>query len=152
VPARLARGHREPLTRVRHVLVTTDFSPIANAAIAEAYRLVLGGGLVTLMHVNEDKPMALAPDRKNEIETCLLGLVPAGVNAHTVRTRTFVGEGKSPAEAIVQAVHRLAPDVVVIATHGRSGLTRAVRGSVADHVLHHSPKPVLIVPRTRSES
>src|SRR4029079_11209193 len=109
VPARLAHDHRAPLTRIRRVLVTTDFSPDANAALAMAYRLVLGGGVVTLVNVNEEEPMALAPERKEEIETCLLGLVPAGVNAHTVRSRTFVGEGKSPAEAIVQAVHRLAP-------------------------------------------
>jgi nucleotide-binding universal stress UspA family protein len=148
VPARLAREPAPAPTRIRHVMVTTDFSPVANAAIVEAYRLVLGGGAVTLVNVNEQPLMALSPERKNEIETSLLGLVPPGANPHTVRTRVFVGEGLAPAEAIVQAIHRLAPDVVVMSSHGRTGLPRALRGSVAEHVLRHSPKPVLVVPRT----
>ena len=150
VPARLASAHHPALTRIRHVLATTDFSPAANAALTEAYRLVLGGGVVTLVNVNEEAPMTLAPDRKAEIETCLLALVPSGVNPHTIRTRVFVAEGRSPAEAIVQAVNRIGPDVVVMSSHGRTGLSRAVRGSVAEHVLRMSPTPVLIVPRAAS--
>jgi nucleotide-binding universal stress UspA family protein len=147
VPSRLATAHPRALTRIRHVLVTTDFSPAGNAALVEAYRLVLGGGVVTLVNVNEEALMALAPDRKEEIETCLLGLVPTGINPHTIHTRVFVAEGRSPAEAIVQAVNRIGPDVVVMASHGRSGLARALRGSVAEHVLRTSPVPVLVVPR-----
>ncbi|HVX96355.1 MAG TPA: universal stress protein [Polyangia bacterium] len=147
VPARLAREPVPAPTRLRNVMVTTDFSSVANAAIVEAYRLVLGGGVVTMVHVNEQPPMTLSPERKNEIETCLLALVPAGVDPNAVRTRVFVGEGPEPAEAIVQAAHRLAPDVVVISSHGRTGLQRALRGSVAEQVLRRSPKPVLVVPR-----
>jgi nucleotide-binding universal stress UspA family protein len=150
VPSRLASAHHPSLTRIRHVLATTDFSPAANAALSEAYRLVLGGGVVTLVNVNEEAPMTLTPDRKAEIETCLLALIPSGVNPHTIRTRVFVAEGRSPAEAIVQAVNRIGPDVVVMASHGRSGLSRAVRGSVAEHVLRMSPIPVLIVPQGAS--
>ena len=147
VPAGLASTHQPALTRIRHVLVTTDFSPGANAALTEAYRLVLGGGVVTLVNVNEEAPMAMDPARKADIETSLLALVPAGVNPHTTRTRVFVAEGRSPAEAIVQAVNRVGPDIVVMSSHGRTGLSRAVRGSVAEQVLRTSPTPVLIVPR-----
>jgi nucleotide-binding universal stress UspA family protein len=39
-------------------------------------------------------------------------------------------------------------DVVIMATHGRTGLSRVALGSVAEGVLHHSPCPVLIVPAT----
>ena len=91
--------------------------------------------------------MAMDPARKADIETSLLALVPAGVNPHTTRTRVFVAEGRSPAEAIVQAVNRVGPDIVVMSSHGRTGLSRAVRGSVAEQVLRTSPTPVLIVPR-----
>jgi nucleotide-binding universal stress UspA family protein len=148
VPARLAREPVPAPTRIRHVMVTTDFSTIANAAIVEAYRLVLSGGVVTLVNVNEEARLAMSPERKNEIETSLLALVPAGVDPHRVRTRVFVGEGLAPAEAIVQAAHRLSPDVVVMSSHGRTGLPRALRGSVAEQVLRRSPRPVLVVPRS----
>ncbi len=38
-------------------------------------------------------------------------------------------------------------DLLVMATHGRSGIERAIRGSVAEHVVRHSPVPVLVVRR-----
>ena len=41
-------------------------------------------------------------------------------------------------------------DLVIIASHGRTGLRRALLGSTAEHVLRHSQCPVLVVP-TRSE-
>lgn len=42
-------------------------------------------------------------------------------------------------------IHR--PDLVVMSTHGRSGLGRVVWGSVADYVLHHTTVPILMIPR-----
>jgi len=51
-----------------------------------------------------------------------------------------------PAEGIVQEIERVQADVVVMSSHGRTGLARAVLGSVADQVLHSSPVPVLLTP------
>ena len=134
----------EPVT---DVLVTTDFSTLGNAAIPQAYRLLLRGrGTVTLLHVAEPTQFGLSEDRRSEIETCLLGLVPRGVNAHAIRTRTLVVESDAPAEAIVKAARRVAPDLVVMSSHGRSGLGRALRGSVTEQVLHAAPMPVVVVP------
>lgn len=50
-----------------------------------------------------------------------------------------------PGEMVVEAAERLGCDLVVIATHGRSGLRRAVLGSVADHVVRHVHSAVLLV-------
>ncbi len=50
-----------------------------------------------------------------------------------------------PAEAIVQRAHELQVSLILMTTHGRSGLRRVVFGSVADAVLRHAPCPVLIV-------
>jgi nucleotide-binding universal stress UspA family protein len=41
-------------------------------------------------------------------------------------------------------------DVIIMATHGRTGLSRVALGSVAEGVLHRSPCPVLIIPAARS--
>ena len=50
-------------------------------------------------------------------------------------------------EAILEKAIEVDADMIVMGTHGRGGLSRAVIGSVADRVLRHSPVPVVLVPR-----
>jgi nucleotide-binding universal stress UspA family protein len=148
VPTQAVAVHKPIVDRIRHVLVTTDFSPLANAAITEAYRVIAWQGTVTLAHVA--KPLseeeAAADESDGQLATKLLGLVPSGVDAHRISSRTLVARSAVPGEAIVQATRRLGPALVVIALHGRTGLGRALRGSVAEYVLRHSPIPLLVVP------
>lgn len=152
VPSARADGTERRLAPVRSVLVTTDFSPLGNAAIAEAYRLLLrGGGEVVLFHAAEPGDFGLDPDRRSEIETCLLALAPKSMDAHGIRTRTAVVADRSAGEAIVKAIRRIGPDLVVMSSHGRSGFRRAVRGSVAEHVIRAAARPVLVVPASAEE-
>lgn len=51
----------------------------------------------------------------------------------------------SAGPAIVEAARTLDADLIVMATHGRSGVARAILGSVADHVARHAACPVLLV-------
>jgi nucleotide-binding universal stress UspA family protein len=60
------------------------------------------------------------------------------VNAHILR-------GEDPARTIAQAAARLGVDAICIASHGRSGITRALVGSVADKLLRATRKPVLVL-------
>lgn len=56
-----------------------------------------------------------------------------------------------PAGSIVDAAARIQPDLVAMSTHGRSGIQRWVRGSVAERVLRSCPVPLFMVnPTTRS--
>ena len=50
-----------------------------------------------------------------------------------------------PATEIVEAARELAADLIVIATHGRTGLQHVLLGSVAENVVRHAPCPVLTV-------
>jgi universal stress protein A len=59
-----------------------------------------------------------------------------------VRYELIVRKGK-PAEVINSAAEELNVDLVVLATHGRTGVTRLVLGSVAEQVVRTSKKPVL---------
>jgi nucleotide-binding universal stress UspA family protein len=61
-----------------------------------------------------------------------------------------VAEGQA-AQTITDAVERLGCDLVVIATHGRSGLGRALLGSVADHVARHTPTAAVLLIRPQSD-
>ena len=49
------------------------------------------------------------------------------------------------AESLADYTETKGIDLIVIATHGRSGISRWVRGSIADRVLRFSPVPVLMV-------
>lgn len=57
----------------------------------------------------------------------------------------------SPAAEIVGAATRLPADVIVISTHGRTGLKHVLLGSVAEHVVRHARCPVLGVRENERE-
>lgn len=57
-----------------------------------------------------------------------------------------------PAEEIIKYSQTQGVDLIVIGTHGRKGLERIIFGSVAEHVVKHSPVPVLTVNPYRQET
>ena len=62
-----------------------------------------------------------------------------------IATETSVVSGE-PAEVILDYVKKNPVDLIVMSTHGRSGVTRWLLGSVADRVIRYSTVPVLIIP------
>lgn len=72
--------------------------------------------------------------------------VPA---AKGTQTRVHVLFSESAAPAICQAAERLGVDMICIGTRGRSGIAKAVLGSVATSVLSNTGRPVLLAHRTR---
>jgi nucleotide-binding universal stress UspA family protein len=134
-------------TPVRTVLVATDFSAAGNAAVAEGCRLLLpAGGDLVLAHVVKPERAGLPLDRQEEIEACLLALLPEDLPPNTIRARTFVAADPSPGEAIVKAIRRFAPDVVVMSSQGEATARPIDRGATTEHVVWHSSKPVMVVP------
>lgn len=82
----------------------------------------------------------LAEDNLGQVRAAL---VAEGVPAEKIRL--VVVEGR-PQDVIADTVTQLGCDLVVISTRGRSGLRRAVLGSVADHIVRNTPgAPVLVV-------
>lgn len=78
--------------------------------------------------------------RKETAETTLSeGATRIG---RSVETDTVVGR---PAESIVEYADEHDPDIVVVGSHGRQGLSRIVLGSVAEAVVRQSPVPVTVV-------
>ena len=76
-----------------------------------------------------------------------LGAVADQLRAQGVANVSLEITDGSAGDAIVEAVERLGCDLVVMATHGRSGLGRAVLGSVADHVVRHSQHAAVLLVR-----
>ncbi|MCP3102577.1 universal stress protein [Myxococcus sp. K15C18031901] len=141
VPAQAAlAGMDAPLPAFHDVLVATDFSDTGNRAVAYACGLVSPGGTVHLVHVAEtDRELAAEAQR-------LEALVPreAEATGRRVRVEVLVG-GKDTVTALLQAAERRSADAIVLGTHGRTGLKRAVLGSVAQAVLARTERPVLLV-------
>lgn len=128
----------------KRILVPLDGSPLADRIVDQVRRLLLRRDLeVVLLTVVEPIPDPAAraralQDARDHIEGVRDRLIDAGAIA---TTRVVVG---GPAEQIVEHARRLEPELVAMATHGRSGLTRFLRGSVAEKVVRHCPTPVLV--------
>jgi nucleotide-binding universal stress UspA family protein len=124
--------------RLTRAIVATDLSAFANRAVPFAFALTDEGGEVHIVNVVDDD----AKLDEADVTRQLLALAPAGmprkVSAHVVR-------GDDAAKAIAQAAARLGCDAICIASHGRSGITRALVGSVADKLLRATRKPVLVL-------
>ncbi len=124
--------------RLTSALVATDLSGFANRAVPFAFALTDEGGAVHIAHVVDED----ADVDETELQRQLLALAPASmhrdVSAHVVR-------GDDAAKAIAQAAARLGCDAICVASHGRSGITRALVGSVADKLLRATRKPVLVL-------
>lgn len=152
------------IPRFRRLLVTTDFSLLGNAAIPYAYT-VLGeqGGTVILCHVTEvygpPNPLyahyatwsALSGQERAELRQAQLhsleSLVPEQVRqGGKVVTEVRVLETPLRVyEAICQEAKALDVDLIVMASHGHSGMARLLIGSVAEHVLRSADRPVLVI-------
>jgi len=144
------------IARVRAVLVPTDFTDPSLAALRTAYALLRPhGGRVELCTVHERGPAVqgaiprLAPPlddkQRDQLEARLRALIPAEADATGIATRASVVEGNLASEAILQAAERLGVDLVVMASHGRAGIRRAILGSVAEEVARNARVPVVIV-------
>jgi nucleotide-binding universal stress UspA family protein len=120
------------------ILVPLDGSELAAYALPFATRLVRAvGGRLILVRAAADGPARLHAE--TELAAVAERLFAAGfpVEAH-VRL--------GPAgPTILEGARAWETGVIVMATHGRSGLGRWLYGSVADHVLRHAPVPVLLV-------
>lgn len=142
------------------VLVTTDFSERGNHAIPFAYSTLAHGGTVRLVHVAptlelprpsgppQDRPRRTKKNHATpagELTTRLRSLIPQEATEGGIHSEVAVLEGRDPATTVCQEAERFGADLICIGSHGHSGLTAAVLGSVAQKIVSHSRKPVLIV-------
>jgi universal stress protein A len=135
----------------RRILVTADFSPASLAAVRCARALAAERGAeLTVLNVVEpfhaDWKMDTSGRQRHdraEAVRALAALAAAELSGlENVRTELRPGE---PAEAIVEFARVTRADLLVIATRGRTGLSRALLGSVAEGVVRRAPCAVLVV-------
>ena len=124
------------------ILVPLDGSPASNAALPAALTVAQAtGGSIVLLRVVPHAEWS--EDSASRIGVALrrvaTELMAAGTHAEWL-----VGAGE-PAVEILDQVQRQCEELIVMRTHSRVGLRRAVAGSVADRVLANSSVPVLLL-------
>lgn len=153
------------LPRLQRVLATTDFSVLGDRAIPHAYAALAQGGVVKLIHVLPpwELPGPLVPHyqpgrltRAQHQQLAadslvkLQALIPSQAAACGIVTEVEIIFGKDPATAICHTAERFGADLICLGTHGRSGLSAAVLGSVANGVMARSKRPLLAVPAAKA--
>jgi nucleotide-binding universal stress UspA family protein len=132
------------------ILVATDFSPHASNALEWARSLAGAfGAKLVLLHVIDVFSLAVTGGVRAGIDPLSILSKEAHKCMGELKTlipdaQTVVREASPPA-AIVDAALELNCQMIIMGTHGRSGLEHLLMGSVAEYVVRHSKVPVLTV-------
>jgi nucleotide-binding universal stress UspA family protein len=149
------------MIRLKKILLPTDLSEYSRHALPYALELARSyGATLHLVHVVEAQwagPLASA-EFPGQVEDALKYNREAGEKALrkmkedikevAVETHVLVG---APHVEIVRLARREKMDLVVLATHGRTGLAHALIGSVAEKVVQMAPCPVLSIKNPEHE-
>ena len=145
----------ESITRI---LVPVDFSPHAERAFCYATTLAHRlGAQLALVHVVEDPFVTGAwsaeiyvPNVPELLANVIAGAerqlatLKEGAAALGIAAETAVITGR-PAQSIIEYAGSRGVDLIVMGTHGRTGLAHVMMGSVAERVLRKAPCPVLTI-------
>lgn len=142
------------LLRLKSILVPVDFSMPSKNALEYALPLIEQfGAKLTLMHVVEPGPLpAFAtafppPMAKDDAADMCLNQLELLIKQNALdpkRVKTVVCRGRAAYE-ITSMARRLKADLIIMSTHGCTGLKHTFLGSTAERVVRHAPCPVLVV-------
>ncbi|MFS8616522.1 MAG: universal stress protein [Solitalea sp.] len=140
----------------KKILIAVDDSPFSERAVQTGYRLAHATeGEVTLIHViditlaaGDMMSGAFAPELLQSVKDSgakLLADITARY-AQDVPTRVLMPEDR-PVQGILKIAAEWQPHLIVLGTHGRTGLEHLLMGSVAEQVVRKATCPVLVVPK-----
>lgn len=146
-------------------LVATDGSALSRVALAHVAKVAPASAVI--LRVPDSVPMMLAGSgapgfvdaetaqrladaELTEVDADLADAKATLQASGIEHVETVVGQGR-PADAIVREAKERGCDVIVIATHGRSGIARAMLGSVADYVVHNAEGAAVLLVRSPKE-
>ncbi len=142
------------------ILIATDGSALSKVAVEHGLALAaLTGATVVALKVVPRYPrsyfeggMAVEVTDVKRIEgqwsdaaQAVVDAVKAKGGAEGVTVKAVVAKSDLVAEAVISAAKKHKCDLIVMASHGRKGLKRLLLGSETQHVLTHSPVPVLVL-------
>lgn len=139
----------------RKMLVTLDGSPLAECVLPHASALAKGCAVLEVWLLRVVEPMPIGEgvtqefiykvygEREKVAKKYLEGIAK-GLRDQGLTVNMAVTQGQA-ADEIASFVEKNKVDLIVMATHGRSGMGRWVFGSVSDRVLREAKVPVLLI-------
>lgn len=140
--------------KLKKILVPLDFSDCSKKALqyAAPFAKQFGAELI-LLHVIQPYPQIpeMASVDVDSIQDSRAELAKLGDSVDaSIAVSTLVQTGDPP-RAIAQAANDLRADLVILSTHGYTGLSHVLLGSTAERVVRHAPCPVLVVRQCEHE-
>ena len=141
-----------PLTRGERILVAVDGSVYSEYAVDQAISMGnICNSTIFIIHVVDLYPeqMSVAPalmEKMSKDAQELLERTKEKIEQANIHCETIVRMGGQAHEFIIQEAKEKDIDLIVIGTHGRTGLKRLLIGSVAQKVIGFAPCPVMVVP------
>jgi nucleotide-binding universal stress UspA family protein len=145
---------QQEVFRVRPIVVGTDGSPSADAAVARAVEIAKGTGRpVHLVTAYPDVPSygetirssaKAEPIDLRQVAESVLARESRAVEDKGVEVVTHAREG-DPAEVLIGVAEEVSADLIVVGARGLSGLQRFLLGSVSNKLSHHAPMSVMVV-------
>ena len=143
---------------MQNILVATDFSEGARHGLVKAAELAKElGAKVTVCHVLDPSPFAALAIRgaaaeqlqqEQDLEKALHKALLEVVEEHfsdLLSAKTTLIMSSNAAQGICNYAEKEDVELIVLSTHGRTGLSHLLIGSVAERVVRHAPCPVLTV-------
>ena len=140
------------MLNLHRILVTTDFSEYSKDAFDYSVQLAQTSGAdLYVLHVFEASAFRSIPeflpmiDKVQKEESQKLGDLAARVaRENGIRVHPLFREGV-PFHQILKTAREVPADLIVLATHGRTGLAHVLIGSVAERVVREASCPVFVV-------
>lgn len=136
----------------KHILISTDGSELAQKGVEHGIALAKeNASKVTVVTVSQAYPLLSAATSESwnttqkQLAEDALRSAKAVADKHGVAVSSRQDVNDSAAEAIVETATNLGCDLIVMASHGRRGVSRLLLGSQTAEVVSHSPIPVLVV-------
>lgn len=140
-----AMAEAAALRMFRDVCVPLDGSPLAERSLAELGQFAGGEARINLMRTVAKDAGGAAEDLADNY----LQDVASKLEARGVRVTRSVQKGDNAAEEIAKYAIRTGCGLIVMTTHGASGITRWMLGGVTDKVVRRGPTPVLAIRASR---
>lgn len=143
----------------KKILAPLDGSELAECALEHVNAIAKGCKVPEVIFIRVVEPVysgvAALPEggimyaemikqNEKEAESYIAGITEKFKQKYSISAQSVLANG-NVAEEILEYVKKYNVDLIIMTTHGRSGVSRFLFGSVADKVSRHSPVPVLII-------
>jgi len=122
-------------SKQRSILIPHDGSALSGKVVHAAESILFPGTDVTLVHI----------DTSGQEDMTEVSAAAKQLEARDINVTQIVEREPDAAAALLRIVGQVSPGLVLMATHGKSGSGRFIRGNVAERVMRECPAPLLMI-------